>query len=129
MKMAHRKYPEAYDFYQKLQFIYKCEKCKQLFPIWFVDDREWKSGKFGEKATICKECFETRVPHPHYFTAEEYMATELEFEPGMDRECFIEAVKCCREAIIELWDMPTENQAREVEGDDEESSKQFIQSG
>jgi hypothetical protein len=37
-----------------------------------VSADEWKAGGFKRKH-VCKKCFETKVPNPHYYTITRYM--------------------------------------------------------
>jgi hypothetical protein len=51
----------------------KCAICGRTFPIWWVSKAEWDAGGFKKKH-VCKKCFETKVPTPHYFSVDEYLA-------------------------------------------------------
>jgi len=51
---------------------YKCAVCGCTFPIWWVSAEEWDAGGFKRKH-VCKKCFETKVPKPHYYTITKYM--------------------------------------------------------
>jgi hypothetical protein len=105
--MVDRKYPEAFRFYQKMSFIYQCERCGDHFPIWYVDDAEWMKGKFGKIAIVCKKCFEKRVPSPRYYDFEKYSRFVLEHRAGMTEKELEDGLQL----IEEVWNMPTESEA------------------
>jgi hypothetical protein len=49
-----------------------------MFPIWWVSAAEWKAGDFKRKH-VCKKCFETKVPNPHYYSVDEYLEDTDDF--------------------------------------------------
>jgi hypothetical protein len=51
---------------------YKCVICERKFSIWWVSAAEWKAGGF-KKRHVCKKCFETKMPNPHYYSVDEYL--------------------------------------------------------
>lgn len=97
-------------------WFYKCDICGRTFPIWWVSAEEWeKSGFDGE---ICKACFEQRVPHPRYYSVDEYieavtdydeMAEEIlknnpDFTPEMAKRRAVD-LKCeMYEELEKIWD-------------------------
>ena len=62
---------------KKISWLYKCAICRCIFPIWWVSAAEWKAGGFKKKQ-VCKKCFETKVPNPHYYTVDEYIYENYE---------------------------------------------------
>lgn len=88
------------DIYKYMHFIFKCQRCFQFFPIWWVSREEWKRSGFKRK-TVCKMCFERVVPSPHYYTIDEYMAERVYGVEEKDKEK-------TRALLAEIWNMPTE---------------------
>jgi len=73
---------EVCEIYKYTNFIYTCKRCYQQFPIWWIDSKTWrkacKIGGWGQKATICKQCFEEfGIPEPHYASLDEYVAIHV----------------------------------------------------
>ena len=57
---------------KKASWWSKCAICGCTFPIWGVSKVEWDAGGFKRKH-VCKKCFETKVPNPHYYSVDEYL--------------------------------------------------------
>jgi len=57
---------------KKTTWQYKCDICGCEFPIWWVSTAEWKAGGF-KKEHVCRKCFETKVPNPHYYSIDDYI--------------------------------------------------------
>jgi hypothetical protein len=89
------------DIYSYVRHIYTCQRCGQLFPIWWVSKAEWKAGGFKRKA-VCKRCFEKVVPSPHYLGIDEYMEERIPAADGGDNQ--VET----RKILSQIWAMGDE---------------------
>jgi hypothetical protein len=76
-----------------------------------VSKEEWKEGGFKRRA-VCKQCFEKRVPSPHYLSIDEYIRARILAKEGS------EAREQVRTILTEIWEMPAE-----LEKFDEETGK------
>lgn len=57
---------------KKVTWWSKCAICECTFSIWWVSKAEWDAGGFKKKH-VCKKCFETKAPNPHYYSVDEYL--------------------------------------------------------
>lgn len=80
---------------------YFCQICMRAYPIFWVPETIWRESGFKRKS-VCKHCFEARVPHPKYCTVDEYMKERIYDLAPIEKEQR-------RNALLAVWDQPEEN--------------------
>jgi hypothetical protein len=105
---------EPEEIYTAMSFIFQCNICGQLYPVWMVSEKDWEKGITAANAIyhcyvkrsqmICKPCFEEGTPNPKYLTLDEYIN---QYCPKISKKY--------REILTNLWEMPNQYTKEEHE--------------
>lgn len=103
------------EIYWIMKYIYRCDKCKNQYPVFWVSDSDWKMSGFSKSKSICKKCFEERCSKrgfaPRYYSLDEYLDTRIANDYTQELED-IEQVRIISERCLRyIWDLPDEGEA------------------